>query len=405
MHLSCGLVAPSRNRTNTDQMNMDKRLRAYGLAGCLRNRLGEARSGRCAARPFQTRARQSSAMRLMGSHSATLPGGNHEPLLVENRHTGPAGKPSHGKAGTWNSRQATFWIRLAGPGGTGEVAPRKATSASTSNPGAVARAVPTRRLVNPSPPLARKSFVVTRYDAAGSIGVPFSAMFDTFWPAGCVESYEYVNPAETCRIRCTVWPPKPTNCCSSTFFSCAPVNVWVTTRLLNGWTAKHSPKVTSPGASPAGEFAKINEVRIPPGFIRAICAPAACFVYASCASAITSPSGLSPLGWAACTMSAVMLPTTRLAIGATAVRYLSAIALAAGSTRSGLRMKLPAASLAQLPSGSFTPFSTITLCAAISVNCRVCRSTVTETSVTSRPNELALVTTELAPEELGSAHV
>ena len=60
-------------------------------------------------------------------------------------------------------------------------------------------------------------------------------------------------------------------------------------------------------------------------------------------------------------MSAVIEPTTRLAIGATAVRYLSAIALAAGSTSAGLRTKLPSGLVCQVPSALRTPFSTITL--------------------------------------------
>ena len=70
-----------------------------------------------------------------------------------------------------------------------------------------------------------------------------------------------------------VCPPKPTNCCSSTSLSCAPVKVWVTTRLLNGWTVNASPYVTSPGASPPGESAYASRRRMPPGFISAIWAP------------------------------------------------------------------------------------------------------------------------------------
>ena len=57
--------------------------------------------------------------------------------------------------------QATVLIRLAGPGATGALAPREATRALTSKPGAVVRPVPAVRLVKPSPPLARKSLVVT----------------------------------------------------------------------------------------------------------------------------------------------------------------------------------------------------------------------------------------------------
>ena len=44
-------------------------------------------------------------------------------------------------------------------------------------------------------------------------------------------------------------------------------------------------------------------------------------------------------------MSAEIEPTTRLASGATAVRYLSAMALAAGSTVAGLRTNTPGAAL------------------------------------------------------------
>src|SRR5947207_9823351 len=149
--------------------------------------------------------------------------------------------------------QASLWIRSCGPGAIGPV-PRYATSASTSNPGAVTRLVPPFRLVNPSPPLARKSFVATLYVAAGSTATPFNARPDTRCPNGFFVSYEYVKPADTCRIFVVVCPPNPANCCSSTSLSCAPVYDCVTTRLLNGCTAKHSPYVTSPGASPPVEF-------------------------------------------------------------------------------------------------------------------------------------------------------
>src|SRR6266542_2023732 len=83
---------------------------------------------------------------------------------------------------------------------------------------------------------------------------------------------------------------------------------------------------------------------MPPGFMNAIWAPALVRVYASWASAITSPRALSPAVLLVLVMSAVIDPTTRLAIGATFVRYLSAIALAVGSTVSGLRTKLSFAS-------------------------------------------------------------
>ena len=114
---------------------------------------------------------------------------------------------------------------------------------------------------------------------------------------------------------------------------------------------------------------------MPPGFISAICAPALA-VYANCASAITSPSGLSPFGRVSRTMSALIAPTTRLAIGATAVRYLSANRFASGSTRSGLRTYTPGEDSCQVPSALRTPFSTSTFCAVIEANRPVRRSSV-----------------------------
>ena len=100
-------------------------------------------------------------------------------------------------------------------------------------------------------------------------------------------------------------------------------------------------------------------------------------MYASWASAITSPSGLSPLGLASRTMSAVIAPTTWLAIGATAVRYLSATFLAFGSTRSGFFTNTGGVPVVcQVPSALRTPFSTITFLAVISANLPVRRSSV-----------------------------
>ena len=60
---------------------------------------------------------------------------------------------------------------------------------------------------------------------------------------------------------------------------------------------------------------------MPPGFVNAICAPSDT-VYASWASAMTSPIGLSPEEPPKFTMSAVIWPTMRLARGAIATRYL-----------------------------------------------------------------------------------
>src|SRR3954452_8110141 len=51
------------------------------------------------------------------------------------------------------------------------------------------------------------------------------------------------------------------------------------------------------------------------------------------------------------------------------------------------------------------PLTAMVLDAEIEVNRPVRRSTVREMSVTSRPKAPALVTTEFAPEELGSEHV
>src|SRR6266699_646354 len=57
-------------------------------------------------------------------------------------------------------------------------------------------------------------------------------------------------------------PKHPPNCCSSTSFSCWPVKAWVTTRLLNGWTVKASPKLICPGASPHAELSKTRSARV-----------------------------------------------------------------------------------------------------------------------------------------------
>nr|BFE76534.1 hypothetical protein GCM10020092_098350 [Actinoplanes digitatis] len=69
-----------------------------------------------------------------------------------------------------------------------------------------------------------------------------------------------------------------------------------------------------------------------------------------------------------------MLPTTRLAIGATAVRYLSATAFAFASTVAGFFRNTPAASFSQPPLPSETPFSTITFLAVTSAKRPVRRS-------------------------------
>jgi hypothetical protein len=91
---------------------------------------------------------------------------------------------------------------------------------------------------------------------------------------------------------------------------------------------------------------------------------------------MTSPSGLSPFGAVVRTMSAVIVPMTLLASGATAVRYLSATFFAFGSTVSGFFRKTPEASLSQPPLPSGTPFWTTTFFAVIDANVPVRRSSV-----------------------------
>ena len=121
-------------------------------------------------------------------------------------------------------------------------------------------------------------------------------------------------------------------------------------------------------------------------------------------SAMTSPSALSWFGATAVVMSAVMLPTTRLASGATATRYLSAISLAAGSTHAGLRTKaggVVPGTVCQVPSAFCTPFLTIALLAEADTNLPVEVLSVKSTSVTRRPKEPALVTRVDSPAESG----
>ena len=69
---------------------------------------------------------------------------------------------------------------------------------------------------------------------------------------------------------------------------------------------------------------------MPPGFMNANWLPAD-WVYACCASPITSPSADSPAALFVFVMSAVIEPTIALAIGAMAVLYLSMSAVSAGS--------------------------------------------------------------------------
>src|SRR4051794_17601617 len=122
---------------------------------------------------------------------------------------------------------------------------------------------------------------------------------------------------------------------------------------------------------------------------------------------MVSPSAVSPLPPAGTTLvtSAVIEPTTRLDSAATAVRYLSAIALAAGSTLAGSRTNAPVEAVWYDPSGFWMPFTATTLWAVMAVNRRGRLSMVRLMSVTSRPNEPALVTIEGRPDEFGSAPV
>src|ERR671923_1287968 len=115
----------------------------------------------------------------------------------------------------------------------------------------------------------------------------------------------------------------------------SPVLVFTTMVLPNGWTVNSSPYVTLPSPSPAGEPANVRSARMPPGFMNATTAPPKSVgaVAASCASAITSPSAVSPdsPGATSRVISDVIEPTTRLAIGAAIALYLSTIAASAGS--------------------------------------------------------------------------
>src|SRR6185369_10315147 len=110
---------------------------------------------------------------------------------------------------------------------------------------------------------------------------------------------------------------------------------------------------------------------IPPGFMKANWLPADC-VYAFWASPITSPSADSPAALFVRVMSAVIEPTIALAIGAMAVWYLSMSAVSAGSLA--------------------TVRTTTTLLTLIWVGWSDARLIVMSMSVTSRPNEDALVT-------------
>jgi hypothetical protein len=105
------------------------------------------------------------------------------------------------------------------------------------------------KTVNPSPPVARKLFIVTRYDVAASTGTPSTHI----WPiiaAHCASvgaagraavDCSYRKVAETCRVLADVCPPQPVNCCSSRARSWSPVIVLVTRLFPNGCTVNASP--------------------------------------------------------------------------------------------------------------------------------------------------------------------
>src|SRR4029078_4110718 len=106
------------------------------------------------------------------------------------------------------------------------------------------------------------------------MGTPFGASRDVLPPHGCVESHEYVKPAEGCRMvlfRVAVSAALQ-NCCSSTVLIWAPVRSSVATRLLNGWGVNASPYQTSPGCSTPLIWANTRSARMPPGFMNAILA-------------------------------------------------------------------------------------------------------------------------------------
>ena len=117
----------------------------------------------------------------------------------------------------------------------------------------------------------------------------------------------------------------------------APVTVIDTSKLLNGCTVKASSKVTTPSPSPFADDANDRSARMPPGFMNAICG--ACPLTTSdgslsWASAIRSPSGVSPAAFGVRLTSAPMKPICRFAIGATSVWYveISAVRSAALGT-------------------------------------------------------------------------
>ena len=144
-----------------------------------------------------------------------------------------------------------------------------------------------------------------------------------------------------------------------------------TRKLLNGCTVKACPKVTSP-------LVETRSARMPPGFMNATTGvlPSVTAVgSASWASAIRLPSGdSSESSGVRTTDGVVRCPITLFAIGATSVWYLVISAVVSGSF------------------GTF--WVTIWLLARVFARSTspVALSMLSWTSVTSRPNEDALVT-------------
>ncbi len=110
--------------------------------------------------------------------------------------------------------------------------------------------MPARSDWNPSPPSARKLFVVTWYVAAVSSSTPLMRTFDTGFGAPAQGVSEIAVAVARLNVYVSVLEGSSTTCASatgphhwslSTSRSWAPVNVFVVTMLLNGWTVKASP--------------------------------------------------------------------------------------------------------------------------------------------------------------------
>ena len=80
--------------------------------------------------------------------------------------------------------------------------------------------MPSLNTVNPSPPVARKLFIVTRNVSVGlimSTSTPFTQIVPILAaqvaPAGFCS---YFSVDEICSVLAEICPPQPANCCSST---------------------------------------------------------------------------------------------------------------------------------------------------------------------------------------------